>query len=212
MATIPASQKTTIADMYSRGMCMKQIGDTLGYSLNAVYYFMRKHQIRRRDLKASAATRFAQKAPSFTIKIANTQEADLLKHIGAVLYWAEGYKTEKSAGIDFANSDPAMVSIFLRFLRETFNLDESRFRILLYSHNSKKIPTQIQFWSDLLKIPKKNFSKPYIAKNKQGLEKKPKMPYGLVHLRYADKKLLWYILDLIEELKNDHCVEYKNFR
>lgn len=201
MTTIPLHQKNKIIELYLQGMGMKQIGEELGYSLNAVYYFMRKHRIARRDLVSSAKIRFDQKPLSFTIPSTLSPEQERLKLLGVTLYWAEGYKTNKSAGIDFANCDTAMQIVFLRFLREVCHIDEKRITLLLYSHDEQKVPEQIHYWSRLLKIPKENFSKPYIAKSTSGLEKKSKMPYGLVHLRYADKKLLWQILDWIEELK-----------
>ncbi len=201
MATIPSQYKAKIIELYNLGHCMRQISEELGYSLNAVYYFMRKHNIARRDLVTSAKFRFDHKPLSYNVPTELSPEQERLKLLGITLYWAEGYKTEKSSGIDFANSDAAMQALFLRFLREVCQIDETRITVLLYSHNLKNVPAQIRYWSRQLNVPQENFSKPYIAKSVSGLEKKSKMPYGLVHLRYADKKLLWQILDWIEELK-----------
>ena len=201
MATIPKNIIPKIVKLYQTGHSAKQIGDQLQYPLNAVYYAMRKHTIIRRDGKASAAARFAQKELSFSVPRTFTPLHKRLQLIGVTLYWAEGYKTEKSKGIDFANSDPTMALVFMRFLREVCRVDESRIRILLYSHDEQKVEQQVQYWSRLLKVPIQNFSKPYIAQTHKKLEKNHKMPYGLVHLRYADKKLLLLVLDWIEELK-----------
>jgi len=45
-------------------------------------------------------------------------------------------------------------------------------------------------------VPVQQFTKPYVRKDYK-IEKIDKMPYGLVHIRYADKKLYlqiekWY--------------------
>ena len=36
--------------------------------------------------------------------------------------------------------------------------------------------------------------------------KENKMPYGLVHIRYNDKKLLFLVKQWIKEYKDTHCV------
>lgn len=201
MAAIPKHFIPEIKNLYSDGLNMRQISEKIGYSLNAVVYAMRHNNIDRRDPKATAANRFAQKELSFSIPNKLSAEQTKLKLLGTALYWAEGYKTEKSKGIDFANSDSAMIVLFLRFLREVCYIDEQRIKVLLYSHDESLIDEQRFYWSSLLGIPQANFSKPYIAKSNTTLEKNRKMKYGLVHLRYMDKKLLFVVLRWIEELK-----------
>lgn len=201
MATVPENKISEIKSLYQAGLNVRQISEKTGYSINSLFYAMRHHSIARRDRSATAANSFAQKEPSFLIPKKLTSEQTKLKLLGTALYWAEGYKTEKSKGIDFANSDSAMVVLFLRFLREVCHINEQRIRILLYSHDESLINEQREYWSNLLGIPQANFSKPYIAKSNTTLEKNRKMKYGLVHLRYMDKKLLFVVLRWIEELK-----------
>jgi len=45
--------------------------------------------------------------------------------IGAALYWGEGSKSEKVPGsciLAFSNSDPVIIGIYMRFLREILNV------------------------------------------------------------------------------------------
>ncbi len=201
MATVPKTEILVIKNLYGAGLNVRQISEKTGYSVNSLFYAMRHNNIARRDRKATAANSFAQKELSFNIPKTLSPEQVKLKLLGTALYWAEGYKTEKSKGIDFANSDSNMVVLFLRFLREVCHIDENRIKVLLYSHDEFLVNEQRLYWSNLLKIPIANFSKPYIAKSNTTLEKKRKMKYGLVHLRYMDKKLLFLVLRWIEELK-----------
>lgn len=201
MATVPKQEISKIKNLYGAGFNVRQISEKTGYSINSLFYAMRHHKIARRDRKATAANSFAQKEPSFNVPKTLSHEQVKLKLLGTALYWAEGYKTEKSKGIDFANSDSNMVLLFFRFLREVCHIDENRIKVLLYSHDEYLVVEQRLYWSNLLKIPLANFSKPYIAKSDTTLEKKRKMKYGLVHLRYMDKKLLFLVLRWIEELK-----------
>jgi len=177
---------------------MRQIADRLGISLDAVVYFMRRNNLPRRSLAESNRLKFDRKKPSFSEKPINSSEAAELRAIGAMLYWGEGYKSEKSSGIDFANSDPEMVKMFLRFLRSSYFLDEHRLRVLLYCYSDQNTNELKRFWSDLTGIPASQFTKPYI---RDDYSKGRKMKYGLVHIRYSDKKLLFKVKEMIDYYK-----------
>lgn len=123
-----------------------------------------------------------------------------------MLYWGEGYKgtpSSRSLGVDFANSDPAMIRIFMNFLRSVYILDEKRLRIFMYCYLDQNIQELMKFWSKITKIPLGQFSKPYVRKDfKNGGRK---MSYGLVHIRYSDKKLLIDIKNMIEYYSKKHA-------
>lgn len=179
---------------------MRQIADRLGLSIDAVVYFMRRYGLQRRTAVENNKIIFEKKIPSFRErKIVSLKQREL-KAIGAVLYWGEGYKSEKSGGIDFANSDPDMISMFLKFLRGIYQLDESRFRVLLYCYSDQNFRDLIRYWSDLTRIPAAQFTKPYIRNDYR--EKGRKMERGLVHIRYSDKKLLRNIKNHIDFYKD----------
>jgi len=169
--------------------------------MDAVVYFIRKHKIPRRSLKEANALVFKNKRLSFNKKNKLSSSEEKLELTGLILYWGEGYKTFKSHGIDFANSDPDMVKIFIKFLRLVYGVDEKRFRILLYCYANQNVISLIKFWSKLTGISKKQFSKPYVRKDFR--ENGRKMKYGMVHVRYADKKLFLSIMKSIDEVKSN---------
>lgn len=180
-------------------LSMREIAQKLGVSIDAVVYFMRKNKIPRRSLSETSAILFKNKKLSFQEKKKLPITEEKLKLTGLVLYWSEGYKTAKSSGVDFANSDPDMVYIFVKFLRTIYKVDEKRFRVLLYCYENQNIQSLIKFWSKLTGVSEKQFSKPYIRKDFK--ESDRKMKYGMVHIRYADKKLFLSIMKSIEEVK-----------
>jgi len=202
MGTIPHNQLELVRKLYlEEKLSALEIGQHLHVPLDAVYYFLRRHRIPRRNSSENSKIRFEKKPSSFNIKEVLNIDEERLKLSGVLLYWCEGYKTQKSSGVDFANSDLHMVLLFLRFLREVCRVDETRIKVLLYCHDESAIEKLVHYWSDNLSIPKGQFTKPYVMQS-HNLEKKEKMPYGLVHIRYYDKKLLWQILEWIEEYKN----------
>jgi hypothetical protein len=201
MATIPSTKIALVRKLYdSEKLSAREISEQLEVSLDAVYYILRKHNIRRRTPAENNALLFARKPLSYSVKSRLSSQDEQLKLTGCLLYWCEGYKTEKSHTVDFANSDINMVTLFLRFLRTICGVDESRLRVFLYCHESNRQQALIAFWSNQLHIPATQFTKPYVMK-RSSLEKNSKMPYGLVHVRYADKKLLRQILTWIDEYK-----------
>lgn len=128
-----------------------------------------------------------------------------MKIIGVTLYWCEGYKTERSTTVDFANSDPQMIAVFTKFLRTICGVSEKRLRVYLYQYSNQNTDMLIRFWSRVTSIPPCQFTKPYIRRDFRE-DKKDKMPHGLIHIRYHDKKLLLLIKEWIEEYKNHFCV------
>lgn len=185
---------------YQEGYSMRMVAERLKVSIDAVTYFMRHNGLKRRTLKEDSAVRFKNKPLSYSIKEKLTQEQEALRVVGVALYWGEGYKTEKSNGIELANSDMMMVVVFIRFLREVCGVDEKRLRVLLYCYANQDPEKLVKFWSKLTKIPLKQFSRPYVRKDYKNAML-DKMPYGMVHIRYSDKKLLAVIKGWIEEIK-----------
>lgn len=85
----------------------------------------------------------------------------------ALLYWCEGGKGYKE-GIRFVNSDPNLISTFLRLFRMSFDIDERKFRVLMHLHGYHDENKQKTFWSRLTNIPRhqflKTFRKPHTGK------------------------------------------------
>lgn len=88
---------------------------------------------------------------------------DYDKIICAMLYWCEGAKN--SNGVAFTNSDPNLVTTFLRLLRKSFLLNEQRFRPCIHIHSYHSAQKQLDFWSKITDINKQQFIKPYRKPN-----------------------------------------------
>ena len=80
---------------------------------------------------------------------------------GIALYAGEGSKTD--GAIKFANTNPALVVLFLAWLRRFFTVEESRLRVNLYLHEGLDIDAAVEYWSRLTGIPASQFGKPYRA-------------------------------------------------
>src|SRR3989338_6997162 len=108
----------------------------MGVSFWSLYGFMNRNNISRRDLSEANYVTNKHK-PQFKIKESLTIQEERLKVAGSMLYWAEG--TLKRQTVDFANSNPDMIRIFLRFMRDICGINESRLRIYLYAYSHHTI-------------------------------------------------------------------------
>ena len=77
------------------------------------------------------------------------------------LYAGEGSKRDGS--VVFANSDPVLMRLFVVWLRNEFDLDESKFRVKLYLHADLDLDPAVEFWSAVVDVPPDQFNKPYRA-------------------------------------------------
>jgi len=166
----------------------------------AIIGFMARNNIPRRTFREANNICFENKPLTFSLKKGLSEGDQKLKMAGVLLYWAEGAKASGKNGctVDFANSNPEMIRIFVKFLRKICRVDEKRLRLYLYCYSDQAIENIKNYWYKLTNIPKSQFSKPYIREDFLP-EKSGKMKYGLVHIRYADKKLLYQIDNWINE-------------
>ena len=198
MATIPVERMEEVRELYyEKKLTASQVAKDMNVSLDAVFYFMRHHKLPRRSKKEANANRFAHAKLSFDPVGIMSPEKEKLKMMAVMLYWAEGFKNG-AHGVDFANSDPTMILLFTRFLREICRVKEEKLRAYLYCHANQSTAELIEFWSELTGIPKSQFVKPYVREDFDP-RKANKMKKGLLHVRYYDKKLLALILGWIGE-------------
>ncbi len=88
-----------------------------------------------------------------------TIDQEIKKSILSMLYWAEGNKVR--GVLQFANTDPRLILLFVSLLRQCYTLDETKFRIRLHLHYYHKVKKIKLFWSNLLNIPITQFGKIY---------------------------------------------------
>lgn len=101
--------------------------------------------------------------------------------IGTALYWAEGSKSEKTGNLslNFSNSDPLMIVVYMRFVREILKIPEERIRAGIHIYPSISPHDARKFWSITTKLPEERF---YIitqvSRASQGKRPYNILPYG----------------------------------
>ena len=109
--------------------------------------------------------------------------SDASAFLCAALYWCEGSKGV-GGGLTFMNSDPDLMKLFIALLRNTFDLDESKFHPLLHIHEYHNNEQEVAFWSKIIKIKPEQFARSYL---KPHTGKRIREGYhGCLSLRYSD--------------------------
>ena len=111
--------------------------------------------------------------------------------VGTALYWAEGAKTKRWS-VCFANSDPEMIKVIMRFFREICFVNENKFTARVHLHPNIEEGKTIAFWSRITKINKKKFSpsQTQISKSSKGKRRSNQLPYGTLHINVNDVNLV----------------------
>lgn len=110
--------------------------------------------------------------------------------IGAALYWAEGNKEKDNSigqGVLFNNSDPMMIKVFLKWLRDIMKIKDEEIKIELYIHENSinSVDNAIKYWADITDVPVGKFQYVYFKRNKINTKRKNigSNYYGLLRVR-----------------------------
>ena len=182
------------------GWTLEEIAAELGVSKGSVSTWVRDVDVDPDVWAVRAETRrnhgWAKRRDTFLAKQAAEAAADLesaqswlgplsdrdLFVAGIALYAGEGSKGRGS--VQFPNSDPRIIVVFLAWLRRFFDVDESRLRVWLYLHENLDLSMAIEYWSTLAGIPPSQFGKPYRAEPDPSI-REAKHPLGCPAIRYS---------------------------
>lgn len=161
------------------GQSVNEIADELGVSKSTAYLWVRhipideaerarrrrEHAKRRTDTQWAAyreqrdGMRAAAHAAAASA-VGVLSERDLLL-LGAAIYWCEGAKAKPwhpEEKIQFTNSDPMLVELFLRFL-ESQGRDRASLTYRVSIHESSDHEAALVWWADRLALPRECFQR-----------------------------------------------------
>jgi hypothetical protein len=119
----------------------------------------------RRYWATESTTREAARAAISTAAAAQVGELTDREILiaGAIAYWCEGSKSKPyrlDEQVRFANSDPALIRFFLKFLdKATAGITRSDVAFQLQSHETADVASAVQFWLALTKARPEQFRK-----------------------------------------------------
>lgn len=134
-------------------------------------------------------------------QIGSLSKRDLLI-LGSALYWGEGTKTHGERSyipLAFTNSDPKMITAFLRFARNTLEVPEAKFGGGINIYEGMDENRVRLFWSKQTQIPKDRlYVSRQVSKAGKGIRKT--LPFGTMSIRIHDRLLFNRVMGMIDAL------------
>jgi transposase-like protein len=123
-----------------------------------------------------------------------------LHQLGCMLYWAEGSKYRNRAV--FTNADADMVSLFLRFLRECYDVPDERLTLTVNVHlgNGLSLAEVEEWWLDRLGLPASCLRQASVNRVSRASQRKRRtLPYGTVRLAVCSTFIVQSIYGAIQQ-------------
>jgi hypothetical protein len=132
---------------------------------------------------------------------ARARMIDHLHLAGCMLYWAEGDKGRHA--VRMCNSDPALLRLFVRFLRECYGAEDGRLTIAcnLFADHIERQREIEDYWLRTLGLPRSSLRKTIVNVYSKYSQKKRKnkLPYGTCKVVYSDTRTVQSIYGAIQE-------------
>lgn len=128
---------------------------------------------------------------------------------GCMLYWAEGRKHKTRC--QFTNSDPHMIKLYIKFLREELLVEDSKIilNINCYTNNEISIEDIETYWLTITNLQSSNLRKSQVnvvPKSSKQLYKN-KLIYGVCVLTVNSVEIAQHIFGAIQEyIKTDELI------
>jgi len=175
-------KKESAIKLREQGKTYKQIHDLLNISKSTLSGWLKNYPLNEKQLnkllenivlrkqiarEKTTITKFKKRKER--LELVFQQEKSIYSKLsirefyiaGLMLYWGEGVKGEGSA-ISLNNTDPRVLIFFKNWLIKCVDVSENEIRVILHLYNDMNIKDAINYWSKVLKIPKKQFIKPYV--------------------------------------------------
>ena len=185
-----------------KGKSAAEIADKLDCSAGKVNYWLSKYGIPKRNLSQSQYLKQNPNGNPYKLKKINSKQDWFLYGLGLGLWWGEGNKVSKSA-IRLGNTDADLINYFLLFLREIYQVDESRLRfgLQIFSDiNPRKAKT---FWCKELNVHENKFQKIVVSKPVNKGTYRRKCEYGVLTIYFSNTKIRDNIYDAIQALRTE---------
>ncbi len=124
--------------------------------------------------------------------------------VGLALYWAEGSKGDQTRRVEFCNSDPVMIKLFIKWLIDCFGVKNEDLRgiVGINQIHAFRVEQVKRYWLGISGIPLEQFRKTSLkkAKSKKVYDNMDNH-FGTLCIRVAKSTNLYYkIMGLIRGL------------
>jgi hypothetical protein len=128
------------------------------------------------------------------------KKTSILHLMGSMLYWGEG--TKNGRNMRFGNTDPYMLKLFMRFLREEFNVPDEKFRLSIQTHFADETEWERirLYWLEWLNLPPETKATVRLKIGTQS--RKNRYENGICSIEVYSTEIVQQIFGAIQEYAN----------
>ena len=187
-----------IIKSYKSGNSISEIADISGFSTRKVRETLSNNNVIIRNHKEASYIKNNKAGDPFDILTKLTPEEEHLKAMALGLYLTEG-NTKNKNSIRFSNSNPALVKIFVKFLKVVCGVESDRIKMSLIIYPDVSQKTIKEYWAKFLDLPVTQFTKTTVLKNRNGASLKKHSEFGTITIYVHNTKLLGLIKEWARE-------------
>ena len=191
-------QVNDIVRSYKKGNSINEIAVLFSISARKVRHVLSNSTIMMRNHKEASYIKYNKNGDPFDILTTLTPEEEHLKAMALGLYLTEG-NTKNKNSIRFSNSDPALVKIFVKFLKVVCGVESKKIKTSLIVYPDIPQKKAKEYWSKFLSLPPKGFTKTTVLKNRNGTSSKKHSEFGTITIYVHNTRLLEIIKEWARE-------------
>jgi hypothetical protein len=172
---------------YDKKLSMMDIAKQLRISHAKVYYWLKKHKIKRRSQSESAYEKQNPNGDPFAIKKSFSTKEKLLLTCGLMLYCGEGNRRNKHS-TQLANLDVRILQVFTNFLRKICGVHKNKISLYVQLYKKFNKNKAKEYWTKALKIPRSQISV-YTHTDSRSRIGEQRSPFGIARLQFNNYKL-----------------------
>lgn len=128
------------------------------------------------------------------------KQGDIGKIVCSIMYLCEGGKYPATRCVMFGNSDPGIIKLFIRLLRDNFIINESKFRCRIMQRADQSSEQLLHFWSKVTGVHQESFYKNYIDKRTKDKKTRKEKYKGVCVVYYFDTAIQNELQFIAEEI------------
>jgi len=114
---------------------------------------IREKAARVRIIAREEREQMALSAARVTVGTLPTSSPAFILSLLAMLYWSEGSRHERVAGVRFTNTDPNMIRLFVHLYKEIYPVDTHDIKAQVQCNPHQDTQVIRKFWAELLDTP-----------------------------------------------------------
>lgn len=186
----------------AKGCSVSDISKKLNCSQGKVNYWLSRFEIPKRSISEAVYLKNNPNGDPFAYSAPSTQNEWFLYGMGLGLFWGEGNKMNKNA-VRLGNTDPDLILVFLKFLKQTYKIKESKLRFGLQIFSDMSSEAAKDFWCKKLSVKPSQFQKVIVTESGSIGTYRNKTRHGVLTVYFSNTKLRDIIMNAIEKLRKE---------